>query len=428
MDRFVIKGPTRLSGSLEAGGSKNCALPVLFATLLAEGSHRLRGVPRLMDMDSTQRMLVLLGCEVDQKFKHAFGSDWIIDATELSSYEAPYDYVRKMRASNLCLGPLLARLGKAKVSLPGGCAIGARPMDLHILALECLGAQIDTKGGFISAEIKTSDGRLKGAEIVFPLVSVGATENAVMAATLARGTTIIKNAAQEPEIVGLCEALLTMGAKISGFGTSTIEIQGVDKLKPMDFRIPADRIETATYLIGAHMTGGDVFVKGARAQDLTVPLQMLEKSGARIEISPEGIRCVSDGHIKPVDITTAPFPAFPTDLQAQWLTLMTQASGDSLVTETIFENRFMHVPELVRMGADLTIMGSAVRIKGKPQGLEGAPVMATDLRASASLVLAGCAARGETSIKRIYHLDRGYESMETKLRKLGADVERLSDA
>jgi UDP-N-acetylglucosamine 1-carboxyvinyltransferase len=428
MDRFVIKGPNRLVGTVDAGGSKNCALPVLFATLLAEGRHSVRGVPRLMDMESSQRMLVLLGCEVDQKFKHAFGSDWIVDASNLSSFEAPYDYVRKMRASNLCLGPLLARMGKAKVSLPGGCAIGARPMDLHILALERLGATIDQKGGFISAEVKNKDGRLHGAEIVFPLVSVGATENAVMAATLARGRTLLRNAAQEPEIVGLCEALLTMGAKISGHGTSTIEIEGVDKLRPMDFRIPADRIETATYLIGAHMTGGDVFVKGARAQDLTVPLQMLEQSGARIESSPEGVRCISDGNIKPVDATTAPFPAFPTDLQAQWLTLMTQAAGDSLVTETIFENRFMHVPELIRMGADLTVNGSAVRIKGKPKSLEGAPVMATDLRASASLVLAGCAARGETSIKRIYHLDRGYESMETKLRQLGAQVERQTDS
>jgi len=268
---------------------------------------------------------------------------------------------------------------------------------------------------------------LKGGEINFPKVSVGATENALMAATLAKGKTIIRNAAREPEIVGLGESLITMGAKIKGLGTSTIEIEGQEKHQPMNFRIPADRIEAATYLIGAHLTGGDVFVKGARAQDLEVPLQLLEKSGARIERSADGIRCVSDGRIKPVDVVTAPYPDFPTDLQAQWITLMSQAEGDSSVTETIFENRFMHVPELIRMGAQMTVSGSVVHIKGQPKSFDGAPVMATDLRASASLVLAGCAARGETSIKRIYHLDRGYETMEAKLRALGADVDRESD-
>lgn len=424
MDKFVIRGGTPLKGKIEAGGSKNCALPVLFATLLAPARHSVKRVPRLQDMESTLKMLLHLGCSVDHKHSRAFGADWVVDATALASTDAPYDLVRKMRASILCLGPLVAREGRARVSLPGGCAIGVRPIDLHLFALEKMGAEITQKSGYVEAIAK---GRLKGAEINFPLVSVGATENAVMAACLADGTTVIENAAREPEIRDLCEALLTMGAKIEGHGTSRIVIEGQKTLGAMDFTIPPDRIETATYLIGAHMTGGDVEVTGARADDLGVVLDFLEKSGAQVDRLPNGIRCRSQGDVKPVDVTTAPYPGFPTDVQAQWMALMTQAAGDSALTETIFENRFMHVPELQRMGAELDVAGSTVRVKGH-KGLEGAPVMATDLRASACLVLAGLVAHGETQVKRIYHLDRGYESMETKLRALGADVTRTPDS
>jgi UDP-N-acetylglucosamine 1-carboxyvinyltransferase len=330
-----------------------------------------------------------------------------------------------MRASFFCMGPLLARTGRARVSLPGGCAIGARPIDLHLLALEKLGADIELKNGYAEASCK---GRLKGGRVLFPKVSVGATENALMAAVLAQGSSVIENAAREPEIQSLAIALRGMGAQISGEGTSTLEIQGVDKLKPMNFTIPPDRIEVATYLIGAQMSGGDVTVNGASAADMELVLHMLEETGAKVERGENFVRLIASDKIRPLDATTAPFPSFPTDVQAQWVTLMTQADGDSLVTETIFENRFMHVPELVRMGAELTINGSSVRIKGKRGNLHGAPVMATDLRASASLVLAGCVAEGQTEVKRIYHLDRGYETMEHKLQALGADVDRQTDA
>ncbi len=428
MDKLVIQGGKKLKGKIEVGGSKNCALPVLFATLLAPGRHVVGRVPRLQDMESTLKMLVHLGCSVDQKHARSFGSDWIVDASQLNGQEAPYDLVRKMRASILVLGPLLARTGRARVSLPGGCAIGARPIDLHLMALEKLGAEIIQSAGYVETCLPAGVKRLKGAKIIFPMVSVGATENVVMAATLASGTTTIENAAQEPEIRDLCEALITMGAKIKGHGSSTIEIQGVDKLSEMNFKIPPDRIEAGTYLIAAQIVGGEVFLEGARESDMGAVLEALRASGARIQISGEGIGIISSEKITPVDIRTAPFPGFPTDVQAQWMALMTQAEGDSLITETIFENRFMHVPELQRMGAQLTISGSTVRIRGQKNSLQGAPVMATDLRASACLVLAALAAKGESNVKRIYHLDRGYESMETKLRSLGAEVERAVDA
>jgi UDP-N-acetylglucosamine 1-carboxyvinyltransferase len=425
VDKFVIKGPHRLKGTIDAGGSKNAALPIMFATLLAEGRHSVRNVPRLADMEFSQRMLLHFGCPVEQRFHKSFGADWMVDATKIVSSEAPYDYVRKMRASFFCMGPLLARTGRARVSLPGGCAIGARPIDLHLMALEKLGADIVQTNGYAEASCK---GRLRGGKVIFPKVSVGATENALMAAVLAQGTSIIENAAREPEIQSLARALRGMGAILSGEGTSTIEIQGVEKLRPMDFAIPPDRIEVATYLIGAQMSGGDVTVRGACADDMEVVLQMLEQTGAKVERGADYVRVIGSEKIRPVDAITAPFPGFPTDVQAQWITLMTQADGDSLVTETIFENRFMHVPELVRMGADLTISGSSVRIKGKRGTLHGAPVMATDLRASASLVLAACVADGESEIKRIYHLDRGYETMEHKLEALGAEVDRHVDS
>lgn len=425
VDKFVIKGPKVLKGTIEAGGSKNAALPIMFATLLAEGRHSVRGVPRLADMEFSQRMLLHFGCPVEQRFHKSYGADWTVDATRITSSEAPYDYVRKMRASFFCMGPLLARTGRARVSLPGGCAIGARPIDLHLMALEKLGADITQTNGYAEA---SCNGRLRGGKVIFPKVSVGATENALMAAVLAQGTSVIENAAREPEIQSLARALRGMGAQISGEGTSTIEVQGVEKLRPMDFTIPPDRIEVATYLIGAQMSGGDVTVKGAAPEDMELVLHMLEETGATVERGADYVRVIGSAKIRPVDVTTAPFPGFPTDVQAQWITLMTQAEGDSLVTETIFENRFMHVPELVRMGADLTVSGSTVRIKGKRGTLHGAPVMATDLRASASLVLAACVATGESQIRRIYHLDRGYETMEHKLEALGADVDRQTDS
>ncbi len=424
MDKFVVQGPVKLKGTIQAGGSKNCALPVVFASLLAEGKHRISNVPRLADMEFCQRILVHFGCPVEQSFKNNFACDWSIDASQVTNSEAPYDYVRKMRASFFCMGPLLARTGRARVSLPGGCAIGARPIDLHLMALEKLGARIEQSSGYVEA---THQNGLKGAHIVFPLVSVGATENAVMAATLAKGTTILENAAAEPEVAGLIRALRQMGAQIVGEGTSRIEIQGVTSLKPMNFAIPPDRIEVATYLFAAQLTGGDVTVEGADSRDLELPLQYLEQTGATIERGKDYIRVIGSDTIRPVDITTKPYPGFPTDLQAQWVTLMSQAQGDSLVTEKIFENRFMHVPELARMGADLKINGSSVIIKGKRGNLHGAPVMATDLRASASLVMAALVAQGETEVKRIYHLDRGYEAMEQKLRSLGAQVERETE-
>jgi len=425
MDKFVVKGTVRLKGEIDAGGSKNCALPVMFATLLADGKHEVRNVPRLADMEFSQRMLLHFGCPVEQRFHRSFGSDWIVDASNITSSEAPYDYVRKMRASFFCLGPLLGRTGRARVSLPGGCAIGARPIDLHLMALEKLGATIEQSQGYVEAK---SAGRLAGGKVLFPMVSVGATENALMAAVLARGPSVIENAAREPEIQSLAEALIGMGAQIEGAGTSRIEVQGVSSLKPMNFTIPADRIEVATYLIGAQLSGGDVTVRGARHEDMEVVLAMLEESGASVERAADYVRVKGSEKILPVDITTQPYPGFPTDVQAQWVTLMTQAEGSCVVTETIFENRFMHVPELVRMGADLNINGSSVLIRGKRGQLQGAPVMATDLRASASLVLAACVAQGESQIKRIYHLDRGYESMEHKLQALGANVERQTDS
>jgi len=427
MDKFVVQGGAKLKGKIEAGGSKNCALPVMFATLLAPKIHRISRVPCLQDMDSTMKMLVHVGCTVDEKHARSFGADWIVDATKINDNEAPYDLVRKMRASVLCLGPILARMGHARVSLPGGCAIGARPIDLHLMALEKLGALVTQEAGYVDTRLPAGKTQLTGAKILFPIVSVGATENTVMAATLAKGTTVIENAAREPEIRELCEALITMGAKITGHGSSTITIDGMTSLNAMNFRIPADRIEAATYLIGAQMTGGDVTLEGAEEKDMVAVIEALRATGAEITCTSEGMRCRSSEEIKPVDIITAPFPGFPTDVQAQWVSLMTQSKGDSVATETIFENRFMHVPELIRMGAQLSTSASTVRIRGKRGDLHGAPVMATDLRASASLVLAGLTAKGETHVKRIYHLDRGYESMELKLRALGANVERCPD-
>lgn len=427
MDKFVIHGPNQLNGELRIAGSKNTALAVLFSTLLSEDVHHVGGVPDLQDMSSTMKMLLHFGARVEANHHSAFGCDWKIDSRHLNDLEAPYDLVRKMRASILCLGPTLARRGWARVSLPGGCAIGARPVDLHLFAMEKLGAQIEQRAGYVEARIPQGRTRLKGASIVFPMVSVGATENAVCAAVLAEGTTIIENAAREPDVQHLCEALRNMGARIEGDGGSQIVIQGVERLGGLRWEIPSDRIEAATYAIAAQMTGGAIRLTHVKPGEMAVVLDALEQSGATVERGEQEIFVKSSAVIQPVSIRTEPYPGFPTDVQAQWMALMTQADGVSTIHESIFENRFMHVPELVRLGADLEIHGNKVTVKGSRGRLEGAQVMATDLRASASLVLAGLVARGETHVKRIYHLDRGYESMEQKLRSLGADVERMAE-
>jgi UDP-N-acetylglucosamine 1-carboxyvinyltransferase len=425
VDKFVVQGPSKIFGNFRASGSKNAALPILFASILSDKIHTFRNVPCLHDMESTLKMLLHFGCNVEQRFDTAFGSTWVVNTQKIQKAEAPYDLVRKMRASFFSLGPLLGRLGWGKVSLPGGCAIGARPVDLHLMAFEKIGATIDQSGGYV--EIKAPGGRLTGGHVNFPKISVGATENLMMAAVTAKGETRIDNAAAEPEVRYLGEVLRKMGAKLEGHGTPTIFIQGVDSLGAIDFDIPSDRIESGTYLIGAQLAGGDVTLLNAPVDDLKIVFEKLQESGATIDIEGETVRLLASEKIKPVSLRTEAFPGFATDLQAQWVALMTHADGVSEVEETIFENRFMHVPELTRMGGKYEINGSSVKIHGSPGVLKGAPVMATDLRASASLVLAGIAAQGETHVKRIYHLDRGYESMEVKFRSLGANVERRAD-
>ncbi len=425
MDKFVIQGPNKIFGNFRASGSKNAALPILFATILSEKTHTIRSVPCLNDMDSTLKMLLHFGCNVEQRFDTAFGSTWIVNTANVQKAEAPYDLVRKMRASFFSLGPLLGRLGWGKVSLPGGCAIGARPVDLHLMAFEKIGASIDQSGGYV--EIKAKGGRLSGGHVIFPKISVGATENLIMAASMAKGETRIDNAAAEPEVRYLGEVLRKMGAKIEGHGSNTIFIQGVDSLGALDYEIPPDRIEAGTYLIASQLLGGDVTLLNAPLDDLQLLFQKLRESGASVDVVGETVRVLASEKIKPVSLRTEAFPGFATDLQAQWVALMTHADGDCEIEETIFENRFMHVPELMRMSGKYEINGSRLKVFGKPGCLTGAPVMATDLRASASLVLAGLAAQGETHVKRIYHLDRGYESMEVKFRSLGAKLERRAD-
>lgn len=425
MDKFLIQGRSKLSGQIDASGSKNAALPILFASILSEEDSILRNVPRLQDMESTLKMLLHMGAQVEQNMKQHFSSDWTIRTKELNGHEAPYDLVRKMRASFFCLGPLLGRFGRARVSLPGGCAIGARPVDLHIDALASLGAEQSQEAGYL--EFTTKDNGLQGNLFKFKKVSVGATENLMMAATKAQGESIIQNAAAEPEVRYLAEALISMGAKITGHGTDEIKITGVDTLRGLDFTIPSDRIEAGTYMIAAQLTGGDVTIRNCPVEDLDLLIQKLKESGAEVSVEGESIRVVASEKIHAVSIQTDVFPGFPTDLQAQWVALMTQADGVSEVQENIFENRFMHVPELIRMGAKIDVNGSMLKITGNKGNLVGAPVMATDLRASASLVISALVAEGETEVKRIYHLDRGYESMELKLRSLGAKLERVAE-
>lgn len=417
MDRLKIQGGKALEGVVQVSGAKNAALPILISAILGGGKSRFTRVPALQDIKTTELVLNYLG--LTSTFENGVMT---LDASKITTIEAPYDLVRKMRASILVLGPLLAREGRAKVSLPGGCAIGARPIDFHLSALEKLGAKITLEGGYVIAEAK----RLKGNRISFEFPSVGATENAMMAAVLADGETLLENSAKEPEIVDLAISLRSMGAKIEGEGGEKIRIQGVNSLRGADHRVVGDRIEAGTFLAAALATRGKVRVEGLAPHHLEAVLQKLEEAGAVITRDAEAITLEARGGGKGTDVKTQPFPGFPTDMQAQFMAAMCVADGSSLITETIFENRFMHVPELTRLGADLTIRGNSVLVRGKTR-LIGAPLMATDLRASASLVIGGLCAEGETIVNRIYHLDRGYERMEEKLKTLGAQIERANE-
>jgi UDP-N-acetylglucosamine 1-carboxyvinyltransferase len=420
VDKLVIQGDRRLDGELRISGAKNAALPILAATLLADEPVTIRNLPHLHDITT---MIELLGCmgvalTVDEKLSIE------VDATVITEFSAPYELVKTMRASILVLGPMLAHFGKAHVSFPGGCAIGSRPVDLHLKGLEAMGATITVDGGYINAEI---DGRLKGAKIFMEIVTVGGTENIMMAATLADGQTVIENAAREPEVVDLALCLIAMGAKISGHGTDTIVIDGVERLHGCTYDVMPDRIETGTYLVAAAVTRGRIKVKDTCPEYLDVVLQKLEEAGAKITVGDDWIELDMEGRRpKAVNIKTAPYPGFPTDMQAQFTAMNAIAEGTSVVTETIFENRLIQTHEMNRMGASITIEGNTAIINGQ-EGLQGAPVMATDLRASASLVIAGLVAKGETHIHRIYHIDRGYECIEEKLQLLGADIRRLPD-
>lgn len=415
MDKIIIHGGRRLQGTISASGAKNAALPLMFATLLADGPHHLGNLPRLRDIRTAEQLLTGLGAKVESE-----NGTLRVAADDLNDREAPYDLVRTMRASVLVLGPLLARCGRARVSLPGGCAIGARPINLHLKGLEAMGAEITLDHGYVEARAR----RLRGARIYLDTPTVGGTENLMMAATLAKGTTVLENAAREPEISDLAAALQGMGARIEGAGTDTVVIDGVDSLTGMDHQVMPDRIEAGTYLIAAALTGGRIKVRNARPGHMEALLSKLEEAGAECRVDEDGIMVVGADRILPVNIKTQPHPGFPTDMQAQFMTLMTLCAGSSMITETVFENRFMHVCELQRLGADITIEGHTATIRGVA-GLLGAPVMATDLRASACLVLAGLAADNTTEISRIYHLDRGYESLEEKFCSLGADIKRV---
>lgn len=416
MDKIIITGGKSLKGTVTISGSKNAALPLMSACLLTAEPVILHNVPVLDDIGTMSLVLNHLGADV-----HVERNKTILCAKRLEATEAAYDLVRKMRASVLVLGPLVARAGHARVSLPGGCAIGARPIDRHIKALEAMGAEIVIDQGYVEARCR----RLKGARIVFDDITVTGTENIMMAASLAEGTTIIENAAREPEIPDLAELLTKMGAKIHGAGTSVITIEGVDKLHGAEHTVIPDRIEAGTYMMAAAMTQGDVVLERANAEHLSALVQKMQETGAQIEIEGSRIRVRGHQRLNAVDVKTAPYPGFATDFQAQFTAMMLMAKGTSTVTETIFENRFMHVPELQRLGANIKIEGNTVIVTGVDE-LKGAPVMASDLRASASLVLAGLVAEGETELNRVYHLDRGYETMEKKLSGLGAEVRRIT--
>jgi UDP-N-acetylglucosamine 1-carboxyvinyltransferase len=418
MDQLVIEGSHPLKGTIRISGAKNAALPILAATLLTGGTFRLKNIPRLVDIRTFSDLLTDLGVMVEYSTDN--DSDFLnIDSSGLSDHEAPYDLVRKMRASILVLGPLMSRIGKARVSLPGGCAIGARPINLHLKGLELMGAKLRLKEGYIEAKA----GRLNGAHIYFDTPSVTGTENLIMTAVLAKGNTVLGNAAREPEVVALGQMLNQMGAKIKGLGSNTIKIEGVKELRPVDWGIIPDRIEAGTYMMAVGAAGGELIIKNVMADHLEAVISKLRSTGLQIEGDNARISVRKKGALHSVDVKTLPYPGFPTDLQAQIMVLMSLAGGLSVITETIFENRFMHVAELRRLGADIKVEGRSAIIKGV-RGLNSAPVMATDLRASASLVLAGLAAKGTTTISRVYHLDRGYEHLEQKLAAVGAKIKR----
>ncbi len=421
MDKLLITGGNRLHGEVTISGAKNAALPILCASLLAETPLHLSSVAALKDIDTTIKLLDTMGVKISRNADKV-----TLDASEVASFEATYEMVKTMRASILVLGPLLARFGTARVSLPGGCAIGSRPVDLHIKGLQAMGAAIHITHGYIQAStLHLPNRRLQGARYYMDLVTVTGTENLMMAAALAEGTTVLENAAKEPEVIDLAEMLIKMGAKITGAGTDVITIVGVEKLNGTTHNVVCDRIEAGTYMVAAAMTGGEVKLLNARADLLDAVIEKLREAGATVTSDADTITVKSDGKLKAVNIRTAPHPAFPTDMQAQFMALNAMAEGVAKVTETIFENRFMHVQEMQRMGADISIDGNTALVKGVPY-LDGATVMATDLRASASLVLAGLVARGDTVIERIYHLDRGYENLEEKLNALGANVKRVA--
>jgi UDP-N-acetylglucosamine 1-carboxyvinyltransferase len=428
MDRIRIVGGQRLNGTIPISGAKNATLPLMIASLLTEDTLILDNAPRLADVELLQRILGNHGVDVMIAGKRPgddpnSGRTLHISAKNIIDTTAPYELVSKMRASFWVVAPLLARMGEAKVSMPGGCAIGTRPVDLLIMALERLGAEIEIEGGYVIARARKG---LRGGDIVFPKVTVGGTHTAMMAAALANGTTVIENAAREPEIGDVADCLNKMGAKITGAGTSRIVVDGVARLHGARHAVLPDRIETGTYAMAVAMTGGDVLLANARPELLQAALDVLAQTGATITPTNEGIRVARNGAgLAPVEVTTAPFPGFPTDLQAQLMALMTRAGGTSHITETIFENRFMHVQELVRLGAHIQLNGETATIEGVER-LQGAPVMATDLRASVSLVIAGLAAEGETMVNRVYHLDRGFERVEDKLARCGAQIERIS--
>lgn len=419
MDSIVVRGNGALSGAIPIAGAKNACLTLMPATLLSEEPLTLTNAPRLADIKTMTTLLQSLGAEVTSMQQ---GQVLAMSSHDITNLTADYDIVRKMRASILVLGPLVARFGRAVVSLPGGCAIGARPVDLHLKALEALGATLDLRDGYVHAEAK---GGLKGAVIEFPLVSVGATENALMAATLAKGTTEIRNAAREPEIVDLARCLRRMGARIEGEGSPVLTVEGVDRLGGATHPVVADRIELGTYMLAPAICGGEVELTGGRLDLVGAFAEKLDEAGISVRETPRGLTVSRNGNrVKAVDVVTAPFPGFPTDLQAQMMALMCTAEGVSVLEERIFENRFMHAPELMRMGARIEVQGGQATVTGVPR-LKGAPVMATDLRASVSLILAGLAAEGETVVSRVYHLDRGYEKVEEKLSAVGAKIERI---
>ena len=416
MEKIIIEGGVKLNGTVKISGAKNAALPILLSSILTDKENKIHNVPNLKDVDTTCQLLKGAGVKVER----SGDGQVIVDASRINNTEASYDLVRTMRASVMVLGPLLARLGKAKVSLPGGCAIGARPINLHLKGFEALGVNIKLEHGYVVAEAK----RLKGNRIYFDIVTVTGTENIMMAGVLAEGKTIIENAAKEPEVVNLANTLNSMGASIKGAGTDIIEINGVSRLNGGEHTVIPDRIETGTFMVAAAITGGDVKITNCIPEYIEPVIVKLTEAGVNIDTWKDFIRVKANGKMKAVDIKTSPYPAFPTDMQAQFMSLMSISEGMSVITETVFENRFMHVAELRRMGANIKVEGNTAVIKGVPK-LSAAPLMATDLRASASLILAGLAAEGETVISRVYHLDRGYEAIEKKLSVLGAKIRRV---